>query len=78
MKKKLFYLLIALLLFSSLVFGACAPKPTEEVAVEPVSEVANEPATEEANKQESVILVVVDEQVGEEFNWTEDEYWFNH
>ncbi len=41
MTKKLFYILIALLLFSSLVLGACAttPEPTEEVVVEePVEE----------------------------------------
>ena len=43
MTKKLFYILIALLLFSSLVLGACAttPEPTEEVVVEdPVEEPA--------------------------------------
>jgi len=43
--KKLFYILIALLLFSSLVLGACAttPEPTEEVVVEePVEEVVGE------------------------------------
>ncbi|MCD4801751.1 MAG: hypothetical protein K8R16_02300 [Anaerolineales bacterium] len=45
MTKKLFYILIALLLFSSLVLGACAttPEPTEEVVVEePVEEVVGE------------------------------------
>jgi len=43
--KKLFYILIALLLFSALIMGACAttPEPTEEVVVEdPVDEVVGE------------------------------------
>ncbi len=45
MTKKLFYILIALLLFSSLILGACAttPEPTEEVVVEePAEEVVGE------------------------------------
>ena len=50
MTKKLFYIFIALLMFSSLVLGACAqtPEPTEEavVAVEPEPEAESEAVEE--------------------------------
>lgn len=57
MTKKLFYILIALLLFSSLVLGACAPEPTPtEEAVVVVEEEAEAEEVEEEEVAEEVVL----------------------